>query len=86
MVIIINMGYVLILYIFVFIFQIGWRGFGRESVNSGSLRYQILNIVYPVCIVLLLFYTYIYEIVACQWKLNVLTDIEVSAKIQRCYF
>ncbi|CAC5420592.1 unnamed protein product [Mytilus coruscus] len=53
---------------------IGWRGFGRESINSGSKVYSFLNTVYPVFIVLLLWYVYIYEIVACQWKLNVKKD------------
>lgn len=55
-------------------FQIGWRGFGRESINSGSKVYSLLNTIYPVFIVLLLWYVYIYEIVACQWKLNVKKD------------
>ncbi|XP_071165662.1 uncharacterized protein [Mytilus edulis] len=53
---------------------IGWRGFGRESINSGSKVYSLLNTIYPVFIVLLLWYVYIYEIVACQWKLNVKKD------------
>lgn len=56
---------------------IGWRGFGRESVNSGRMRWTILNIVYPVFIVCLLLYTYIYEIVACQWKLDLHKDTQV---------
>lgn len=57
--------------------QIGWRGFGRESVNSGRMGWTILNIVYPVFIVCLLLYTYIYEIVACQWKLDLHKDTQV---------
>lgn len=36
----------------------------------------MLNTVYPVFIVMLLWYVYVYEIVACQWKLNVKKDTE----------
>lgn len=59
------------------LFQIGWRGFGRESVNSGSRRWQILNILYLILIVGLLMYTYVYEIFACQWKLDIHKDTRV---------
>lgn len=55
---------------------IGWRGFGREYVNSGSLGWKFLNTVYPIIIILMLFYTYGYEIMACQWKLNVEKDTQ----------
>lgn len=55
---------------------IGWRGFGREYVNSGSLGWKFLNTVYPITIILMLFYTYGYEIMACQWKLNVEKDTQ----------
>ncbi|XP_062566050.1 uncharacterized protein LOC134228416 isoform X1 [Saccostrea cucullata] len=57
---------------------IGWRGFGRESVNFGSKRWSVLNVVYPVCVVCLLLYTYVYEIVACQWKLDLHKDTQVA--------
>lgn len=56
---------------------IGWRGFGREYVNSGSIGWKILNIFYPVFIMLMLFYTYGYEIIACQWKLNLQKDTQI---------
>lgn len=56
---------------------IGWRGFGRESVNSGSKGWSVLNTIYPVFVVCLLWYVYIYEIVACQWRLNINKDIEL---------
>ncbi|XP_052217457.1 uncharacterized protein LOC127835188 isoform X1 [Dreissena polymorpha] len=57
---------------------IGWRGFGREYVNSGSVGWKVLNTVYPMFIVVMLFYTYCYEIVACQWKLNIYKDTQVA--------
>ncbi|XP_046577481.1 uncharacterized protein LOC124285315 [Haliotis rubra] len=57
---------------------IGWRGFGRESINSGGRRWKVLNVVYPVLIILLLLYTYIYEMVACEWKLDVKKDTQNS--------
>ena len=60
------------------IFQIGWRGFGREYINSSSWGWQLLNTIYPIFIVLMLFYTYIYEIIACQWKLNIQKDTQVG--------
>ncbi|XP_033760317.1 uncharacterized protein LOC117342308 isoform X1 [Pecten maximus] len=55
---------------------IGWRGFGRESINSGHRGWFYLNIFYPVFIVILLLYTYVYEVVACQWKLNIHKDTQ----------
>ncbi|XP_053403563.1 uncharacterized protein LOC123554901 [Mercenaria mercenaria] len=55
---------------------IGWRGFGREYINSGSLGWKFLNTVYPMFIIMMLFYTYTYEIIACQWKLNVEKDTQ----------
>ncbi|WAR27892.1 hypothetical protein MAR_013596 [Mya arenaria] len=56
---------------------IGWRGFGREYVNSGSFGWRFLNTIYPIFIIIMLFYTYCYEIVACQWKLNVVRDTQI---------
>lgn len=50
-------------------------------MNSGRMRWTILNIVYPVFIVCLLLYTYIYEIVACQWKLDLHKDTQVKELI-----
>lgn len=50
-------------------------------MNSGRMRWTILNIVYPVFIVCLLLYTYIYEIVACQWKLDLHKDTQVRELI-----
>ncbi|KAL3847968.1 hypothetical protein ACJMK2_018856 [Sinanodonta woodiana] len=56
---------------------IGWRGFGKETVNNTSCGWQVLNLIYPLFITLLLIYTYIYEIVACQWKLDVRKDTQI---------
>ncbi|ESO86344.1 hypothetical protein LOTGIDRAFT_235407 [Lottia gigantea] len=50
-------------------------------VNSGRRSWRLLNIVYPSIIVLLLIYTYIYEMVACQWKLNVQVDTHVQTTL-----
>ncbi|KAL4220209.1 hypothetical protein ACF0H5_020617 [Mactra antiquata] len=57
---------------------IGWRGFGREYVNSGGKGWKFLNTLYPIFIILMLIYTYGYEIIACQWKLNVTKDTQQS--------
>ncbi|CAG5125668.1 unnamed protein product [Candidula unifasciata] len=59
---------------------IGWRGFNKESVYFHMYRWRILNIIYPSVITLLLFYTYMYEILACEWKLNL--DNEVTMTTQ----
>ena len=64
--------------LYIYLFQIGWRGFGREYINSSSWGWQLLNTLYPIFIVLMLFYTYIYEIIACQWKLNIQKDTQVG--------
>lgn len=50
-------------------------------MNSGRMGWTILNIVYPMFIVCLLLYTYIYEIVACQWKLDLHKDTQVRELI-----
>ncbi|KAK3583643.1 hypothetical protein CHS0354_021379 [Potamilus streckersoni] len=59
------------------LFQIGWRGLGKENVNNTRCVCQVFNIIYPMFIMLLLLYTYIYEIVACQWKLDVRKDTQI---------
>ncbi|CAH1781983.1 unnamed protein product [Owenia fusiformis] len=55
---------------------IGWREFGKESVNANGKCWRFLNVVYPVFISLLLLYTYIYQILVCQWRLNVSQDTQ----------
>ena len=57
--------------------QIGWRPFGADSWSHSSLLLRIINIVYPICILLLLLFNYAYEIIICQGKLNVITDTQV---------
>ncbi|XP_013067519.2 uncharacterized protein LOC106055683 isoform X2 [Biomphalaria glabrata] len=53
---------------------IGWRGFHRESIDASKRRWRCINFMYPAVIVLLLLYTYMYEILACEWKLDIKTD------------
>ena len=49
---------------------ISWRPYGRERFNY-HCGWKTLNLVYPVFIVAILFYTYIYELLACQGKLDI---------------
>ncbi|XP_013381224.1 uncharacterized protein LOC106152253 [Lingula anatina] len=57
---------------------VSWRPFGKESITPQRLGWDLLNFIYPVTVVLLLLYTYVYEVVSCQWKLNVRTDTRVK--------
>lgn len=41
----------------------------------------VLNVVYPIFVVCLLLYTYVYEIVACQWKLDLHKDTQVRRHV-----
>lgn len=67
------------LYIGLYIYseKIGWRGFHKESIHANKRRWKIVNFLYPMLMVLLLLYTYMYEILACEWKLNIATDSKV---------
>ena len=60
------------------LFQIGWRVFRHDIITPRSWKLRVLNIVYPLLIILLLLYTYMYEIFACEWKLNIEKDTLVS--------
>jgi hypothetical protein len=55
---------------------IGWRPFYKERYYKTPCLGSILNIIYPIIIVLLLLYSYTYDIMTCQYKLNVLKDIK----------
>ena len=39
---------------------------------------KALNLIYPIFIMLLLLYTYMYEMIACEWKLDIIKDTIVS--------
>ncbi|KAL8612343.1 hypothetical protein ACOMHN_020162 [Nucella lapillus] len=56
---------------------IGWRVFRHDVINPRSWQLRTLNFLYPVLIILLLLYTYTYEMIACEWKLNVVQDTEI---------
>lgn len=55
---------------------IGWRPFYKEHYYRTPTGCKIVNFIYPLVIILLLFYSYIYDIVTCQGKLNVAIDIQ----------
>ncbi|XP_076435332.1 uncharacterized protein LOC143275244 [Babylonia areolata] len=56
---------------------VGWRVFRHDVITPRSWWLRVLNVVYPVLVVLLLLYTYMYEMIACEWKLNVVKDTKV---------
>ncbi|KAK7090265.1 uncharacterized protein [Littorina saxatilis] len=56
---------------------IGWRTFRHDVIAPKSWRLRLLNFVYPVMIVLLLLYTYMYEMIACEWKLDIKKDLVI---------
>lgn len=53
---------------------IGWRPFGTDRWGHSPLYLRIINIIYPIFILMLLLFNYTYEIIVCQGKLNVITD------------
>ncbi|KAK3761439.1 hypothetical protein RRG08_001347, partial [Elysia crispata] len=53
---------------------IGWRGFNRESIFAQGVRWRFLNALYTTMVMLLLVYSYSYEVLACEWKLDIKTD------------
>ncbi|CAF0822469.1 unnamed protein product [Rotaria sordida] len=57
---------------------IGWRPFGADSLKRSSILMRILNIIYPLFILILLLFNYTYEIIVCQGKLNVVTDTKTT--------
>ncbi|XP_076435524.1 uncharacterized protein LOC143275355 isoform X2 [Babylonia areolata] len=57
--------------------DVGWRVFRHDVITPRSWWLRVLNVVYPVLVVLLLLYTYMYEMIACEWKLNVVKDTKV---------
>ncbi|XP_038050585.1 uncharacterized protein LOC119723793 [Patiria miniata] len=52
------------------LFVIGWRPFGRDRINY-HCGWKALNIVYPILLVALMFYVYVYRILSCQGKYDV---------------
>jgi hypothetical protein len=54
---------------------IGWRPFYKECFYRTPIYVTILNIIYPLLIITFLFYSYVYDIIICQGKLNVVTDV-----------
>ncbi|CAF0730819.1 unnamed protein product [Rotaria sp. Silwood1] len=57
---------------------IGWRPFGVDSLQRSSIFFRIVNIIYPILILILLLFNYTYEIIICQGKLNVRTDTQTT--------
>ena len=60
-----------------YLLQIGWKPFGKDSSGNGCGR-KLINILYVLLIISLVLYTYVYDIMACQWKLDLKTDTKVQ--------
>ena len=63
--------------------KIGWRPFGADSLKRSPTLMHLFNIIYPLFILILLLFNYVYEIIVCQGKLNVVTDTKVKLT---CFF
>lgn len=61
--------------------KIGWRPFYKEHYYQTPCFIIILNFIYPILIVSLLCYAYVYDVVTCQAKLNIALDTQVTKKI-----
>ncbi|CAF0757967.1 unnamed protein product [Adineta steineri] len=61
---------------------IGWRPFGVDSLKRSSIFLRLINIIYPILILMLLLFNYTYEIIICQGKLNVITDTQTSTTVR----
>lgn len=57
--------------------QIGWRPFYKEHYYPTPFIMTIVNYIYPLLIVSLLFYAYTYDFITCQAKLNFSLDTQV---------
>lgn len=56
---------------------IGWRPFWKERYYKTPCLGTFVNIVYPLIIIILLLYSYFYDTLTCQYKLNVVTDTQI---------
>ncbi|GFO31984.1 hypothetical protein PoB_005848900 [Plakobranchus ocellatus] len=50
---------------------VGWRALNKESIFAQSLQWRIVNALYTSTVIALLLYSYSYEVLACEWKLDV---------------
>ena len=62
----------------IFFLKIGWRPFYKEYSYRMPIVYKLINIVYPILIISLLLYSYGYDAVTCQGKLNPMLDTVVN--------
>ncbi|XP_078694046.1 uncharacterized protein LOC144923417 isoform X2 [Branchiostoma floridae x Branchiostoma belcheri] len=58
---------------------IGWRALGRESI-SYNLGWKVLNVLYTIFILFLLIFSYIFQILVCQGRLNIHTDVKAPTE------
>ncbi|XP_025078975.1 uncharacterized protein LOC112555045 isoform X2 [Pomacea canaliculata] len=61
---------------------IGWRVFRHDVASARHLGIHIFNFLYPCLLILLLLYTYMYEVVACEWKLNITKDTKILTTLR----
>ncbi|XP_078612280.1 uncharacterized protein LOC144882399 isoform X1 [Branchiostoma floridae x Branchiostoma japonicum] len=59
---------------------IGWRALGRESI-SNNLGWKVLNVLYTIFILFLLIFSYIFQVLVCQGRLNIHTDVKAPTEV-----
>ncbi|KAF6031214.1 hypothetical protein EB796_010450 [Bugula neritina] len=56
---------------------IGWRPLGRDIYGNGnSCGWKAFNTLYVILVLLFVVYGYIYDIMSCQWKLDLKYDVK----------
>ena len=58
---------------------IGWRPFYKEYYYRTPWYVKVINFLYPIIIVSLLVYSYAYDLITCQGRLNVAYDTQFIA-------
>ncbi|XP_066266870.1 uncharacterized protein [Branchiostoma lanceolatum] len=58
---------------------IGWRALGREAI-SNHLGWKVLNVLYTIFILFLLIFSYIFQVLVCQGRLNIHTDVKAPTE------
>ncbi|XP_023209572.1 uncharacterized protein LOC111612574 isoform X1 [Centruroides sculpturatus] len=53
---------------------IGWRAYGKERVVRYPLIWQVINILYPIFVIVIFLYTNIMQAITCHGKLDPKTD------------
>lgn len=53
---------------------VGWRSIGKDFVYPSTILLRTCNIFYTMLVIGLQLYTFVYQVVACEGKLDINTD------------